>query len=202
MWLLPHLSDGCSSYLGAVSRQPGSHQENVIWGYCLTQAIALCLDEISQRGEVSSASTVLLGSSPNIVVDLHTGTWTKSNLATFSDSSFYFIYLTFWLGDMWNLSSLTRNGIRTPLRWMYRVLTTGPPGKFPDPLFLFGLSICLGFMFWGVLLLELYINLWMKNDHVFRNSWSKNCLWFKGKGFYESLKVGFTHLLRQLCYYF
>ena len=81
-------------------------------------------------------------------------------------------------------------------------LTTGPPGKFSDPSFLFGLSICLGFMFWSVLLLELYLNLWMRNDHVFRNSWSKNCLWFKGKGFYESLKVRFRHLARQLCYCF
>ena len=132
----------------------------------------------------------------------HTGTWTDSDLATFSDSSFYFIYLTFWLEDMRNLSSLTRNGICTCLQWKYRVLTTGPQGKFPDPLFLFGLSICLSFMFWSVLLLELYINLWMKNDNIFRNSWNKNCLWFKGKGFYEPLKVCFRYLARQLCYCF
>ena len=49
------------------------HLENVIWGYCVShRPSALCLDEISQRGEVSSASTGLLRGSPNIVVDLHT----------------------------------------------------------------------------------------------------------------------------------
>ena len=113
-----------------------------------------------------------------------------------------FIYLTFWLYDRWDLNSLTWNGICTPLQWKCRVLTTGPPGKFSDPSFLFGLSIFLGFMFWSVLLLELYLNLWMRNDYVSRNSWSKNCLWFKGKGFYESLKVRFRHLVRRLCYCF
>ena len=34
---------------------------------------------------------------------------------------------------MWDLSSETWDQIHAPLQWKYRILTTGPPGKSPEP---------------------------------------------------------------------
>ena len=36
---------------------------------------------------------------------------------------------------MWDLSSLTRDRTRAPLKWKCRVSTTGLPGKCPNILF-------------------------------------------------------------------
>ena len=41
-----------------------------------------------------------------------------------------FIFLAM-LHCMWDLSSLTRDRICTPLHWKLRILTTGPPGSTP-----------------------------------------------------------------------
>ena len=60
-------------------------------------------------------------------------------------SSFFFFFLSFYFlarpYGIWELSALTRDQTLGPLHWKREVLTTGPPGKSPLPLFFLNFKI-------------------------------------------------------------